>query len=176
VAGDLTFVALLNESPAPRTMTLDLAAAGLALAPGETVLAYDTSADLFSRVGATLSAAVPGQTLRLFVLRRAPGVVWTTSGFEELPLAPAGTAGAGWRVRLSGPRDVRGRLEFHLPGGAPAAVLLDGAPLAALEPAVPAGVAGYSYDAATGRLEVSYAHAGLVPGGATPLRTLDVLR
>jgi hypothetical protein len=173
-AGDLTFVALLNQSPASRTMTLDLATAGLPLAPGETALAYDVAGAGFARVGASLTAEVPGQTLRLFVLRRTQGVVWTTSGYEEQPLGPAGQ---GWRVRLSGPRDVPGRLSLNSPGGPPGAVLLDGTPLAPLDPgAGGAGAEGYTFDPATGVLEVRYAHAGLVPGGTNPVRTLDVLR
>jgi hypothetical protein len=164
-AGDLTFVALLNQSPASQTMTLDLATAGLPLAPGETALAYDVAGASFARVGASLKAEVPGQTLRLFVLRRTQGVVWTTSGYEEQPIGPAGP---GWRVRLSGPGDVPGRVSLNSPGGPPAAVLLDGAPLAPGE--------GYTFDPATGVLEVRYTHAGLVPGGTNPVRTLDVLR
>ena len=184
VAGDLTFVALLNDAPADRTIALDLADAGLPLAPGETALAYDVAAAGFARVGARLSAEVPGQTLRLFVLRRTTGVVWTTSGFEEQPLGSAGTPGAtdpparGWRVRVRGPRTVPGRLQLYFPDGPPAAVTLDGRPLTSFDAGAerPAGAEGYTYDASTGHLEVRYTHAGLVPGvEAQPERTVDVL-
>ena len=189
--GELTFAALLNESAAPRAMSLDLQAAGMALAPGAEALAYDVAGGRFSRVAGTLRAEVPAQTLRLFVLRRSPGVLWTTSGYDE-PEAGQPGGGAILQVRLRGPRTVPGRLHLYLPGGPPGAVLLDGRPLPAL-PGDGAGTApaeggpaedaggpgeGYAYDAATGHLAVRYAHAGLAPPGASgerhPERTLEL--
>jgi hypothetical protein len=166
--GELTFVGLLNRQQAPRHLEVPLAQLGLNVSAGSTVLAYDANDSRYVRVRDVLAADVPPQTLALFVLRATPGVVWTTSSFEEQAV------NGGWRVVVHGPSDVAGMLQFHLPGGAPSAVLLDGARLAPLTPTASDGAEGFTYDP-VGVLTVHYAHAGLQPGASSqPARTIDV--
>jgi hypothetical protein len=135
---------------------------------GSAVLTYEANDARYVRVRDVLAADVPPETLTLFVLRATPGVVWTTSSFEEQ------TVNGGWRVVVRGPSDVAGMLQFYLPGGAPSAVLLDGTPLAPLTPPASDGAEGFTYDP-VGVLTVRYAHAGLQPGAASqPARTVEV--
>jgi hypothetical protein len=170
--GDLTFLAVLNRTAGPTTSTVRLAAAGLSEAHDGAV-AFDAAAARSSRVGDLLAVEVPARSLRLITLRQTPGVVWTTSSYEVQPHP------TGWRLLLRGPQDVPGRLHFHLPGGAPRAVILDGQPLpAAPAPGSPAP-AGYAYDAPSGVLTVHYPHAGLPPATSPHdpglARAIDIL-
>jgi hypothetical protein len=85
------------------------------------------------------------------------------------PLAAPGAT--GWHITLSGPAAAPGRLRFYLPGGAPARVTLDGAPLAPPDPSTGSEPPErYTYDAASGLLEVAYEHRGV----HTP-RALEIL-
>jgi hypothetical protein len=171
--GDLTFLALVNEAQTAQRMQVGLAEAVPAWGPNDVALSYDPASGQASRVRDTLAAEVPAQSLRLIVLRRTPGVVWTTSSFEQTALP------GGWRVLVRGPAAVGGELKFHQPGGPPRSVLLDGRPLPLLDPNRPAGAEGYTYDGADGVLTLVYTHAGLpAPASGTPLpvRTLEIVR
>ena len=119
------------------------------------------------------------QTFRLFVLRRTPGVFWTTSSYE------AQTQEGGWRVAVRGPEEVEGHLQFYLPGGSPPQVHLDGRQLGA--PTTDEWE-GATYDPATQVLSIRYAHAGsggapstgptgpTGPAAALPARTISIVR
>jgi hypothetical protein len=92
---------------------------------------------------------VDAESLRLYVLRRDPGVLWTTSAAEVV------TEPRRLTVRLGGPTLVRGLLD--LAGPEPRAVRLDGRALPRRGPADARG-RGYRYDAAAGTLHVRYSH------------------
>jgi hypothetical protein len=147
--GPLVYLGVVNRDPAPRTIAVSLAELGLDGAA--TYTAYDAEGRAFRQVAGGFEAALPAKSFRLYVLRGEPGVLWTTSSFEER------TAEGGLDLRVDGPADVPGRL--WLVGPAPAAVLLDGTPLPALPGAQAAGP-GYLYDAAAGVLHVRYPHLG----------------
>ncbi|MBI3971656.1 MAG: alpha-galactosidase, partial [Chloroflexi bacterium] len=167
--GELSFVGLLNREHDAQIMALRLVDALPNATPGATYLAYDVEAARYVHVRDVLRVEVPAQTFRLFVLRRAPGVFWTTSSFEEEPLA------GGWRIAVRGPAAIGGRLQLYLPGGAPRAVRLDGVPLPrmAADSFEAADVReAYTYDAATGVLTLRYVHAGV----GYPARAIDVAR
>lgn len=89
---------------------------------------------------------LPGESFRLMVLRRQPGMLWTTSSYESGP-------GPGClRLALGGPRAVDGVLQAVAP--VPRAVYLDGQPLAETA----SGPEGYVYEADLGVLHLRYAH------------------
>ncbi|MBI3973236.1 MAG: hypothetical protein HY332_18330, partial [Chloroflexi bacterium] len=188
--GGLTFVGLANEQPdtqrieVPLSEVLPAGARDTGGTPGTgggDYLAYDVFQNRFARVEGVLAADVPAHGLALIVLRRTPGVVWTTSSYSET------TSSAGWHVYVRGPANVQGRLQFHLPRtapstapgaaprAAPGAVLLDGRRLGPLTPDAPEG---HDYDPATGVLTLRYRHAGLATDAASqsPVRVIDVLR
>jgi hypothetical protein len=168
--GDLTFVGLMNRETVPRRVEVrltDLPDTGFA-AGGEH-LAYDVAAGRPLRVRDALAADVPAQTFRLFVLRRTPGVFWTTSSYE------VGTQEGGWRVAVRGPADVEGHLQFYLPGGRPRQVRLDGRELGVL---APDEWESAIYDPAAQVLSIRYAHAGQsgAPAASLPARTIEIVR
>lgn len=148
VRGPLAYLGVINREQAPRTVQVALEELGLDAAARYT--GYEPESDTFRAITGSLEVTLPAKSFRLYVLRREPGVLWTTSSFEE-------TAAPGEvRVRVDGPGSVPGVL--WLASAEPAAVLLDGAPL----PALVAGAAGsgYRYHPAPGVLEVRYEHVG----------------
>jgi hypothetical protein len=167
--GDLTFVGLMNREAAPRRLAVRLAdLPDAASAPDAAYLAYDVAAERPFGVREALAADVPAQSFRLFVLRRAPGVFWTTSSYE------ATAHERGWRVAVRGPAEVAGQLQFYLPGGPPREVRLDGRLLAAPAP----DGEGATYDPASQVLSIRYGHAGGsgAPSGPLPARTIEIDR
>ncbi|HEU5314876.1 MAG TPA: alpha-galactosidase, partial [Chloroflexota bacterium] len=150
--GDMTFVALVNRDSAPRRLSVALADVGLSDGPAH--VALDVESGALSQVAGALTAEVPEQSLRLFVLRRTPGVLWTVSSYDAEPLS------TGWRLRLRGPAGVDGRLRFYWPGPAAPTLSLDGHAVAPLTPASAAGAETFSYDSATGVLTLGYYHRG----------------
>ena len=148
--GDLTFVGLINRSAAPQRVEVRLADLPDARLAGGDSPAYDVAAERPVGVREALAADLPGQSFRLFVLRRPPGVFWTTSSYE------AETQQGGWRVTVRGPVEVAGHLQFYLPGGPPRQVSLDGRQLG---PPAPGGGEGATYDPATQVLSIRYLHA-----------------
>lgn len=141
--GPLVYAGVINRAARERTVRLDLAALGLE--PGTPYPYYDVEQRRFGQLVGGLDVALPPHSFRLYVLRRAPGVLWTTSAFEETP------APNGFEVALDGPAAVPGVVWLASPP--PAAVLLDDQPVAPGE-----SVPGWRYDAAAGVLEVRYAH------------------
>jgi len=141
--GPLVYAGVINRDDTARTVRLDLVTLGLATDTPYTY--YDVEQRQFGQLTEGLDVTLPARSFRLYVLRREPGVLWTTSSFEETP-APEGLT-----VTLDGPPGVPGVAWLSSPP--PAAVLLDGQPLARgdSEP-------GWRYDAATGVLQVRYAH------------------
>jgi hypothetical protein len=139
-----TFLGVLNRERVERDIPVDLEELGLA---GEVdYLAYDVEHDSGERVRAGFVASLPAESFRLYVLRRDPGVLWTSSSFEERGGRDC------LRVRLGGPEPVPGYLKAYTPP--PTAVYLDGQALAES----PGGAEGYVYDAARGLLALHYEH------------------
>ncbi|HET7769137.1 MAG TPA: NPCBM/NEW2 domain-containing protein [Chloroflexota bacterium] len=172
--GDLTFVGLMNREREGRRVEVRLADLPGGAAASSGAVAYDVAAGRLARVGETLAAEVPAQTFRLFVVRRTPGVYWTTSSYETESL------GTGWRLSVRGPAAVEGHVRFYLPGGAPREVRLDGRTISVPRPGQWEGA---SYDAASQVLSVQYVHdptgrAAALPRGAAamPARTIEILR
>ena len=168
--GELTFVGLMNREAAPRRVEVRLAdLPGAEAGTGGSVFAYDVAARRPVGVGEVLAAEVPARSFRLIVVRRTPGVFWTTSSYET-----EATAG-GWRLRVRGPADVEGHMRFYLPGGPPRQVRLDGRALG-----VPSSNSweGASYDAAARVLSIQYVHEtrGSTASGMPPPRTIEILR
>jgi hypothetical protein len=147
--GPFVYLGAINREPRPRTEAVSLAELGLDQAARWTY--YDAEREAFGQVAGSFDVALPPKSFRLFVLRREPGVLWTPSSFEERSMD------GGLQVGVHGPANVPGTLWLASP--APAAVLLDGVALGPLGGAAADGP-GYRYDAATGVLEVRYAHSG----------------
>jgi len=142
-----TFLGVLNRERTPREIPVDLGELGLDATAEYHV--YDVERDkAFSAHGGFVARLEP-ESFRLFVLRREPGVLWTTSNVE-----PAARPGC-LRVHVEGPAAVPGLLHAYTP--APSAVYLDGRAL----PELPVGVEGWQYDAASGLLTVRYLHRGV---------------
>ena len=141
-----SFVGVLNRERATREIPVDLGELGLDEHAVYAVYDVEQSKAFPARAG--FVARLAPESFRLFVLRREPGVLWTTSSFRVLP-------GRGClRVRVSGPAAVPGVLHAYTP--APRAVYLDGRAL----PEVAAAVEGWQYDPASGLLTVHYLHRG----------------
>jgi hypothetical protein len=142
--GGTTFLGVLNRDPVERDVPVDLRELGLAAdAP---YLAYDVELNSHLSVQGSFAPRLWGESFRLFVLRREPGVLWTTSSYQA-------QSGAGClRVGLNGPAAVAGTLQAFVPGVR--AVHLDGRPV----PETATGPEGYQYDAATGALTLRYVH------------------
>jgi hypothetical protein len=119
----------------------------LGLAGDLEYVAYDAEVGRAFRVRGGFVSRLPGESFRLIVLRREPGVLWTTSSYEPRP----GHGCLG--LALSGPPAVAGTLEAVT--STPRAVYLDGQPLAETT----AEGDGYAYDGDLGVLHVRYAHA-----------------
>jgi len=140
-----TFLGILNRQPGERDVAVDLEELGLA-ADAEYV-AYDAELGRVFRVRGGFVSRLPGESFRLVVLRREPGVLWTTSSYE--PRSGRGCLA----LTLSGPPAVAGVLEAVAPP--PRAVYLDGQPL----PETTTEGDGYAYDADLRVLHVRYTHA-----------------
>jgi hypothetical protein len=168
--GELTFVGLINPETAPRRVEVRLADLPDEALRASGAFAYDVAEGRPVRVGEVLAADVPAQSFQLFVVRRTPGVFWTTSSYETQ------TIGGGWRLTVRGPAEVEGHIRFYLPGGPPRQVRLDGQPLGA---PTASQWEGATYDAATQILSLRYIHAAARDGGPValaPTRTIEILR
>lgn len=75
-----SYLALLNSSDQPRTVSVDLAGHGLAGASGG--IAFDPASREVFRTDEILSAVVAPSSLRLLVLRGEPGVLWGDRDWE----------------------------------------------------------------------------------------------
>jgi hypothetical protein len=140
-----TFLGVLNREGTTREIGVDLRELGLA--PDARYLAYEAEHDRYFAVRGSFATSLPPESFSLFVLRREPGVMWTTSSYQ--PLAGGGCL----RLTVGGPPAVDGFLQAFVPSVR--AVYLDGRPLAAS----PAGAEGYQYDPSLGVLTVRYPHA-----------------
>jgi hypothetical protein len=139
-----TFLGVLNRQKAPRAIPVDFDE--LALEAGASYVAYDTETGRAFRAADGFVTPAPAESFRLFVLRREPGVLWTSSSFE--PREGAGCL----HLTLGGPSTVDGWLRAVTPP--PNAVYLDGIPL----PESLTGAESYHYDADVGVLAVRYRH------------------
>lgn len=147
VSGGTTFLALLNREGEPREMRAELADHGL---PADTDLAlYDVAWGAPLAARGAVSARVDPHTLRLFVLRSEPGVLWTNSGFSATDFEN------GLILKMSGPEELRGYAYLTTPE--PRAALLNGRPLPR---------DSWSYDQETGVMRVEYPHT---PNGVATL-------
>ena len=164
--GDLTFLGVMNHGTTPRSVGVHLADAGVPVS-GSDVLIYDVMNNRHSRSQQTLVAEVPAQSLQLFAIRHTPGVVWTSSSYQDQPVSH------GLQLSVRGPSDVPGRMQIHWPAKAPAQVLVDGRPLAR---STSSSEEGYTYDPSTGVLTLHYKHDRGVPGERHPSRTIDIMR
>lgn len=139
-----TFLGVLNRQRTERAVPVDLEELGLA--PDTPYLAYDPETGGAFTVAHGFVATLPGETFRLYVLRKEPGVLWTSSSYQPRP-------GRGClRLTLGGPPSVPGYLYAHVP--TLRGVSLDGQPLAEGD-----GPDSYRYDAALGLLSLRYTHA-----------------
>ena len=139
-----TFLGVLNRERAERDVPVDLAELGLS--PDATYRAYDVAQDRTLAVQAAFTARLPGESFRLFVLRRDPGVLWTSSAVQP-SVGPGCLA-----LQLQGPPAVPGFLKALVP--ALRGVYLDGRLLAESD----FGPEGYRYDADLGLLDLRYGH------------------
>ena len=132
-----TFLALLNRDDQAKEMSADLADHGL---PGDVPLAgYDVEGSRPLSVRRAVMARVDPHTLRLFVLRSQPGVLWTNSSFQ-LSESPGRLT-----LDMAGPSELPGFAEIATP--MPNTVRLNGEPLSQDR---------WSYDAQAGVLRVEY--------------------
>lgn len=143
-ADGTTFLALLNRSDQQQVLRSELANHGLRR--GVRYWSYDVAADCpFSAVDA-VAAGIEPRTLRLFVLRSEPGVLWTGSGFQ-VDRSPGRML-----LQMSGPQQLPGYAYVATPE--PTAVLIDGQP---------APKASWGYDYESGVLKIHYSHQTGVP-------------
>jgi hypothetical protein len=146
--GPFAYLGILNREVERRAITLSLPELGLDDATAYT--AYDPDRGPLPPISDGFTVPMEPRSFRLVVLRREPGVLWTASTFEERRPAD------GLVVQVQGPATIPGLLWLASPP--PAAVLLDGAPLAPLRANESDG---YRYDPASGVLQIRYAHTGV---------------
>ncbi len=138
-----TYVGLLNREAASQDVTLNLADAGLDPTTNYTLL--DTTTGSYCAVTGSTTVTLPGQSFRLLLLRKDPGVMWTNSSVKQQ------TANRRLTVRVGGPAELRGFVEIYAPGLT--SLRFDGRRLE-----VEGDDTGVSYDATTGILLVAYPH------------------
>lgn len=142
----ITYLGALNREREARTMDFDLRDYGLE--GDREYLLYDVFSNSYSRVRGSFSAILDGHCFRLFLLRDAPGVIWTNSSFQT-------EQGSGsLRIDVSGPNSITGFMQVKVPS--PARVALDGRELS--ESTNPAEGASYSYLQDIGLLRLRYRH------------------
>jgi hypothetical protein len=142
-----TYLGVMNRDREARTIVPSLA--DLGGDPAAEYAAYDVEADRFFRVRGEVALDVDGESFRLYVLRREPGVLWTTSAVT-LSSGPSGPV-----LEVRGPVAVRGRLDVAAPE--PQRVEIDGAPLPRRGPETNRGP-GWWYDSEAGVLRLRYGH------------------
>ena len=135
-----TYLALFNRDDQPKEIRADLAAHGLP--DGPVLSAYDVAWGGPLPVRGAVIARVEPHTLRLFVLRTEPGVLWTNSGYRVTPTA------TGLSLEMEGPAGLPGFA--YITTRPPGQVLLNGQPLSR---------AAWSYDEPSGVLRVDYPHS-----------------
>jgi hypothetical protein len=134
-----TYLGFMNRYDDARTIAASLDELGLD--PGAAYTAYDVQDSRFTKVQGEVSLPLAGQSFRLLILRRRPGVLWTGSSFDL-------TEGAnGLSVTVRGPASIPGDLALASP--APARVTIDGRA---------AGRRVVRYDADAGVLQLRYRH------------------
>jgi hypothetical protein len=74
------------------------------------VLAYDVSTETYRRETRELRASLAGESFRLFILRTAPGVVWTNSSVQVQSEAPSRL-----ELEVRGPAELPGFLHVYVP-------------------------------------------------------------
>ena len=138
-ANGTTYLGFMNRDAGARTIAAALEEVGLD--PVIAYTAYDVADGRFLKVQGGVSVPVDGQTFRLLILRRQPGVLWTGSSFEM------GEAPNGLKLTVRGPASIPGDLALASPP--PASVAVDGHP---------AGRRVVRYDVDAGVLQLRYRH------------------
>ncbi|MBI2941281.1 MAG: NPCBM/NEW2 domain-containing protein [Chloroflexi bacterium] len=145
--GGTTYLGLINRDDHPRTISPSFVELGLD--EGAIYTAFDVEEQRFFRVLAELPVELAGQSFRLIILRRDPGVIWTDSSFNVRSIP------RGLEIAVRGPTSIPGDLHLAVPE--PRSVSIDGRPS---PPASPGGVSwrGHWYDAEAGVLQLRYSH------------------
>lgn len=142
-----TYLGVLNPEPGNVRVSVDLSKYGLT--PRETYLAYDVSTGAGSKVRGTMGVEMPGESFRLFLLRQAPGILWTNSSFDEQE------SDEGMRISVSGPSSIDGFIRVYTPRLK--AVYLDGQPLIRTRSSTLA-IGTFNYRNQSGLLTIAYDH------------------
>ena len=133
--GDTTYLGVLNRTAVTATIPISLAEHGVNTQRPVTM--YDVEAGQVTRRGGAFDVALPPQSFRLYIIRQAPGVMWTNSSFTVT------TANRSLSVTLKGPDGLPGYA--YVRTARPARVTMDGQPMN-----------DYSYDAVLGVLSLTY--------------------
>ena len=143
--GGTTYLAVFNRSDQPKEIRAEAREHGFA----PDAVAYDVAARQALPVRGAVVARVEPRTLRLFVVRSDPGLLWTDSSFLVTP------TDGGLLLRMTGPSKLPGYAYVATPS--PSAVLVNG---------VPIDPKALRYDEAAGMLGVDYSHG---PGSGTSI-------
>lgn len=144
VSEGTTFLALFNRGDRPSELRAEAAAHGLP--GGSRLAAYDVAAGRPLPVQGAVMARVEPRTLRLFVIRSEPGLLWTNSSYS-VSRSPGGLS-----LEMNGPAALGGYAYVATPR--PVEILLNGEPLSE---------GAWSYDAEAGVLRVDYPHEAEAP-------------
>jgi hypothetical protein len=141
-----TCLGVVNRAAAARTIVPALG--DLGLDPTAEHAVYDVEDDRSFSARGDFPVAIEAESFRLYILRRDPGVLWTTSAVRVSARL------GGMTLELSGPAAARGRLVLASPE--PRSVALDGRRLPRRDPDDRAR--GYGYDRQAGVLDLRYTH------------------
>lgn len=142
----VTYLGVVNRQQRPSDIQVSLDQLGLERDTAYT--AFDVSAGSGRVVLGQLVASLPPRSFRLFVLRAAPGVLWSSS------LSRAQSDSLGMAITLTGPSKASGFADVAAP--LPNSVLLDGVPLRLGTSAI----AEREYAYSNGVLSLRYQHTG----------------
>lgn len=134
-----TFLALFNRTDQQQVLTADLSSHGLR--HGMRFWGYDIAADRPLSITNRVISGVEPQSLRLFVLRSEPGVLWTGSSFQVT------NSPNRLELEMGGPDSLPGYAYIAIPS--PISVTIDGQP---------ATEDSWSYDPDTAVLIIQYPH------------------
>ena len=146
--GDITYLGVLNRGPDEKRVQLRLSDYGLDGDGPYSV--YDVGLRRFTRSSGRIRAQMHGESFRLFVIRKSPGVMWTNSSVHDLK-----QTASSLELTVKGPRSIQGFINLYAPE--PKAVFMDGRQLT-LSEVHHAGRNTYWYDAQTSILTLRYNH------------------
>ena len=146
--GDITYLGIFNREAGEKTVTLRLSDYGL---NGEGHFAvYDVGRSRFVRSRGSIFVNMPGETFRLFIVRKSPGLMWTNSSIHD-----ANQAASSLEFTAMGPASIGGSAKLYTPE--PKSVSVDGRQLP-LSLIAEADEDNYWYNRRTGILTVRYGH------------------